>query len=182
MRKLYLMFIPLLLIVACQNDPDQTEDDPPLSEEQTTPEKDQTDETDEAGDIKDKDVDQEQTDEQQGPNEYMEAKMDELSFYEIELEVEYVDGKEYEIKIEKDDNRPYKAQIEDELNNMYLNGEAAFDELYPKVEQLQLSSESDQSEVIEQVLDIFNLADNYTTFEIEVKFHDGSELDFEIKR
>jgi len=108
--------------------------------------------------------------------------MEALDFYEIELEVEYVDGKEYEIEIEKDDNRPYEAKIEDELNDVYLQGREAFDEIYPKVEQLQISKDSEQVDVVEQVLNIFDLPDNYKKFEIEVKFNDGSELDFEIKR
>lgn len=182
MRKLLILLIPVLLIVACQNnnEPPEKEVDDRSKAEQSAVENDVDEETEESTDG------QEETegsaDEDLDTAEYMATQMEALDFYEIELEVEYVDGKEYEIEIEKDDNRPYEAKIEDELNDVYLQGREAFDEIYPKVEQLQISKDSEQVDVVEQVLNIFDLPDNYKKFEIEVKFNDGSELDFEIKR
>lgn len=176
MRKLLLMLIPLWLIIGCQQD---TEDFTEVEEEPS--------EEREYDDEPMNEVEVEEESENQGTTDdeidiYMNQKMETLNFYEIEIEVEYMDGKEYEIEVEKEDEQPYEIKIKDDLNDIYLTGKQAFDELFPKIEQLQITNDSEQVNVIEQVLDIFDLPDNYTEFEIEIKFNDGSELDFDIKR
>lgn len=182
MRKLFIMLIPILLIVACQSDnepPEKEVDDRSKAEQSASDnnvDEGSEETTDESGETEGG------ADEELDHAEYMDTKMEALNFYEFELDVEYMDGKEYELDIEKDDNRPYEAKIEDELNDVYLQGREAFDEIFPKIEQLQISNDSEQVDVVEQVLNIFDLPDNYKKFEIEVTFNDGSELDFEIKR
>src|SRR5690625_1843192 len=116
--------------------------------------------------------------EQENPNqtddqEYMQSKMDELSFAEFELEVEYANNVEYEADIDERHDGTIKAEIDDEVNNEYLKGREAFDAIYPKLEQLDVSLDSAKQDVINQILQSFDLADDYTKFEIEITFNDG---------
>lgn len=112
----------------------------------------------------------------------MQEKMDQLTIREIEIDVSYGKDREYEAGIEQDKGRPIEAAVEDELNGVYLKGEEAFDDLYPKVQQLNLTKDSTKEETVEQVLRIFNLESNYEKFEVEIDFTDGSKLDVEDKK
>lgn len=113
---------------------------------------------------------------------YMKSKMAQINFSEIEVEVSYGKDQEYEAEIEQDKNRPIEAEIEDELNNVYKKGKAAFDEIYPKASQLNLSSNSSDQEVIDQVLKAFDLKPDYEKFEVEITFNDGTKLEVEDKK
>ncbi|PID01847.1 hypothetical protein CSV67_12305 [Sporosarcina sp. P2] len=112
----------------------------------------------------------------------MKADMDKLSFKEIQIEVSYSGDKEYEADIEQDENEPIEAKVEDEVNGVYLKNQEAFDDLYPKVKQLDLTKDSTKQEAIDQVLKIFGLDANYEKIEVEIKFNDGSKLDVEERK
>lgn len=112
----------------------------------------------------------------------MQADMDQLSFKEIEIEISYGNDQEYEAEIEQDNNEPIKAKVEDEVNNMYLKDQEAFDDLYPKVKNLDLTKDSSDQETIDQVLDIFDLQADYEKFDVEIKFNDGSKLEVEDRK
>ncbi|WP_153731456.1 YusW family protein [Sporosarcina obsidiansis] len=112
----------------------------------------------------------------------MKTDMDKLSFSEIDVDVSYGKDKEYEAEIEQDLNEPIKAKVEDELNQVFLKGQDAFDDLYPRVQQLQLTKDSTNEETIDQVLKAFELEANYEKFEVEIKFNDGSKLDIEDRK
>ena len=112
----------------------------------------------------------------------MQADMDKLSFKEIEVEVSYGNDKEYEAEIEQDENEPIKAKVEDELNEVYLKGQEAFDDLYSKVKNLDVTKDSSQQETIDSVLNAFNLQADYEKFEVEIKFNDGSKLEVEDRK
>src|SRR5699024_477721 len=111
----------------------------------------------------------------------MQAKMDELPYAEIDLEVDYGKNKEYEIEIEQDEGQPIEAKMEDELNDVYSKGEEAFNELYPMVNALSIDKDTDKETAIQDVLDTFDLDDNYEKFEIEITFNDGSKIEYEDK-
>ncbi|MBY0224098.1 YusW family protein [Mammaliicoccus sciuri] len=117
-----------------------------------------------------------------GTTDDMKADMDKLSFREIEVEISYGNDIEYEAEIEQDRNEPIKAKVEDEVNQVYLKGQEAFDDLYPKVEQLQLTKDSTNEETINQVLKAFGLKSDYQKFDVEIKFNDGSKLDIEERK
>ncbi|MDV6378308.1 YusW family protein [Sporosarcina sp. GW1-11] len=114
--------------------------------------------------------------------EKMKADMGKLSFKEIDVDVSYSRDKEYEAEIEQDNNEPFKAKVEDELNGVHLKGQEAFDILYPKIQQLQLTKDSTKEETIDQVLTAFGLDSNYEKFEVEIHFNDGSKLDVEDRK
>lgn len=111
----------------------------------------------------------------------MQAKMDELPFTEIEIEVDYGKDNEYEVEIEQDESGTIEAEIEDEINDVYMQGEEAFNELYPKVKKLSIDKETDKETAIKDVLDTFDLDDDYDEFELEITFNDGTELEHEDK-
>lgn len=114
--------------------------------------------------------------------EEMKSKMDELEFSEIDVEVSYGKNQEYEAAIEQDKNRPIEAEVEDELNDVYLQGKEAFDDIYSKAKTLNLSSAASDEEVIDQVLKAFDLKSDYEKFEVEIKFNDGTELEVTDKK
>ena len=110
------------------------------------------------------------------------GKMDKLSFQEIELEISYGNDQEYEAEIEQDDNEPVKAKVEDELKDVYLKDQEAFDELYPRVENLDLTKDSSDQETIDAILNAFNLQNDYEKFEVEITFNDRSKLEVEERK
>src|SRR5699024_9110325 len=86
----------------------------------------------------------------------------------------------YEVEIERHDNGDVKAEIEDELTGEDIDNDLeAFNKLYPLVKQLEMEQATDKEDVIQQVLDVFDLEDDYEEFEVEIKFDDGTELSYE---
>ena len=114
-----------------------------------------------------------------GTEEEMQAKMGELDYKEIEVEVDYGDNSEYEIKIEQNDNDTIEAQIEDDINDEYLKGTDAFNPLYPMVKELSINQDTSKDDAIEDVLSTFNLYEDYDEFELEITFNDDTQLEYE---
>src|SRR5699024_740896 len=119
------------------------------------------------------------TNDETGSEEEMQAKMGELDYKEIEVEVDYGDNSEYEIKIEQNDNDTIEAQIEDDINDEYLKGTDAFDTLYQMVKELSINKDTSKEEVIEDVLTTFNIDEDYDEFELEITFNDDTQLEYE---
>lgn len=107
--------------------------------------------------------------------------MGELDYVEFELEVEYAGDNEYEAELETDSIGTVKAKIEDELNHVEKNGAEAFDELHPLVQKLTISQQTKKDEAISEVLKTFNLPTDYTKFDLEITFNDGTKIEFEDK-
>ncbi|MBO1001609.1 YusW family protein [Pseudogracilibacillus auburnensis] len=115
---------------------------------------------------------------------YMKSKMEALDFSEIKVEVKYAEDKEYEFKIEQDkmENEPIEAEVEDELNNVFLKGRKAFDDIYPKIENLDVKSDSTEQDVVDKILTAFDLPTDYEKMEVDITFNDGKELDFDHRK
>lgn len=111
---------------------------------------------------------------------YMEEKLAESYFTEVEIEVEYGNGVEFEVKIERDDTL-IKAKIDDEINNQKITGIDAFNFIYDRIDVLEITSSSHIDDVAEQIISSFELPEDYEEIEVEVKFHNGSELELEDK-
>lgn len=110
------------------------------------------------------------------------AKMNNLDYIDFELQVEYAGHKEYEAELELSHDNRVKAEIEDDLNGVKTKGSQAFDELYPLVEQLTITSSTPKEEAIQEILKVFNLESNYEQFEAEIKFKDGTKIEFEDRK
>ena len=112
----------------------------------------------------------------------MQNKMDELDYADFELGVEYTDNKEYEAELEKDSNNTVEAKIEDTLTNVKKTGADAFNELFPLVKQLTINQQTSKEDAIKEVLDVFGLPADYTEFDMEIRFKDGTKIEFDDRK
>ena len=135
----------------------------------------------ESGQEDDADTNADKEDDESSDTSSMESKMKELDYKEFDLEVEYANHKEYEAEIEQDHGK-IESSLEDELNNVDVEGQEAFDKIYPNVKELDIEKDTEKSEVISQILKAFDLKDNYKEFEVEITFNDGSKLEVEDKQ
>src|SRR5699024_4299239 len=176
-----------LFITACSNQDNQSTEGenvgPSTSIESSDVEEDQTSDSDDADETEDEastgndDITNAQSQDD------MKKLMEQLDFYEFELEVSYGDDKEYEIELEHHSNGDVEAEVEDELNGKDIDDDLeAFNYIYPKVKDLKVSKEMDKQEVIDAVLKAFGLDNNYEEFEVEFEFEDGTKLSFEDKK
>lgn len=180
MKKTMVTFLSFMLIgilAACGTDDN---DDTSVNEQSETPaEQEDTSGTEddmaETEDENDPNTNEDSTQAADDKNE----KMKQLEFAEIDLEVEYADNKDYDAEIEKRSSGEYKSELEDELNNQYLKGDEAFNHIYPIVEKLNINPDSTKDEVIKEILQAFELEENYREFEVEIIFHDGTKVEFE---
>lgn len=113
---------------------------------------------------------------------YMKEKMGELPFIEFQVEVDYPDHTEYEAEIKEKSTGLIKAELEDEINDQLIRGRQAFDEIYPIAEKLDINADSEQDEVIDQVLELFDLPKDYEEIEIKVILTDGKKIKFEVEK
>src|SRR5690625_1229744 len=173
MRNILLGIVLIMSLAACQQESPEVDQ----STDESTPSSNQDEnKVEDSTEGENAESEDDSNQESLNDDQYMAEKMSSLDFYEFELEVEYADGREYEAEIEQDSQKPYKAEIEDQLNNIYLKGLDAFNNIFERIEQLSVSSTSDHEDVIQQVLDLFELPNDYVEFELELDFNDGSEL------
>ncbi|NYF25321.1 YusW family protein [Sporosarcina sp. JAI121] len=113
----------------------------------------------------------------------MQKKMDDLEYVDFELSVDYANHhKEYEAELEKNSDNSIKAEIEDSLNKVKKKGTEAFDELYPMVKQLTITQQTSKADAIQEVMSTFDLPNDYTEFEMEIRFNDGTKIEFEDRK
>ena len=108
----------------------------------------------------------------------MKAKMGKLDFSEIDLEVSYGEQKEYDAEINYDNSGNIGGEFDDDINNEHLKGKVAFDGIYPKVEKLTISKDTNKKDAIDQILKSFDLPTDYNTFELEIVFNDGTIMEY----
>lgn len=123
------------------------------------------------------DLDKEEIDDEQG---YMKKLLDDTYFKEVEVEVDYADDKEYMFEIDEDNNN-IKAKVEDRFTDVKLHGLEAFDFIFERMEQMNVTPLTDNEKVTEKILSAFNLPKDYDEIEVEIVFRDGSKLDYEHK-
>ncbi|HLR71444.1 MAG TPA: YusW family protein [Pseudogracilibacillus sp.] len=119
---------------------------------------------------------------EENDQDYMRSHMEELDFYEFSLEVTYEEDQEFEASIDQDRNESIDAEVEDELNNEFSRGIDAFDYIFTRIQPLNLTSDQNNEEVIEQTLKVFELSEDYREFDLEIEFKDGNELNIENKQ
>ena len=96
--------------------------------------------------------------------------------------MDYANNEEYEAELEKNSNNSIEAEIADTLNQVKKKGSDAFNELYPLVKQLTITQETSKEEAIQEVMKVFNLPEDYKEFELEIRFKDGTKIEFEDKK
>lgn len=119
------------------------------------------------------------------------ADLSALSFTKFDLEVDgYNDDHELEIEFELYSNGWYKAEIELELDDseeLELTGQKALDKLLPFFEDLNLTADMSQKDVVDAVMEalkdsaFFDWDYGYEEFELEVYFTNGTKIDIDIE-
>ncbi|GGA71369.1 YusW family protein [Ornithinibacillus halotolerans] len=100
-----------------------------------------------------------------------------FNFTSFDLDIEYSNNKDFDVDYENERDG-MEAEIKDNLNNEKLSGDEAFERLKPIFEKMTFNKDTDNAEVISEVLNAFNLNDDYVEFELEVKFLDGTEKEY----
>ncbi|KKB43326.1 YusW family protein [Bacillus thermotolerans] len=104
---------------------------------------------------------------------------EEIPFRSFELEVDYEGmANSYEADYSKAANN-LTTEIDDEVNGQHLSGQEAFDQLQPILKDMQFTANTPEEEVIQEVLQAFNLQNNYEEFELEAELTDGSRVEVE---
>jgi len=107
----------------------------------------------------------------------------ELGYTKVEIEIEYDNDEEFEIEIKERKDGSMKAKVEDEINDIEIKEVLeAFNYLYPYIKELNITDAEPREEVIETVLRVFGMDEDYEKFEAEFKFTDGSSIEYEHKR
>ena len=104
--------------------------------------------------------------------------MDELDYLEFNLDIDYGTKDEYDVELKRNKDDTIEAEIEDSINGVNKIGTDAFNELYPLVKKLTIHQKTSKEEAIKEILNVFNLKNDYTKFELEIKFKDGTENRF----
>ncbi|MCG7335667.1 YusW family protein [Sporosarcina sp. ACRSM] len=112
----------------------------------------------------------------------MQQKMDDIEYADFSLSVDYADHQEYEAELEKHSNNSVEAEIDDSLNQVKKKGTDAFSELYPLVAQLTITQQTSKADAIQEVMDVFKLPADYKELELEIKFKDGTKIEFEDRK
>lgn len=173
------IFILALTLVACGGNNNDNNDTTTNQGADVTNNENQ--DTNEADDKAGNDTNDTATNNNNG-TEDMRAKMDELNYDDFELSVKYDGDKEYEASLEKNQDGSVEADLEDEINGVHINGQEAFDEIYPNVKKLTIKQDTSKEDAIQQALDAFSLETNYKEMELEIKFKDSTKIEFKDKK
>ncbi|MDM5152996.1 YusW family protein [Bacillus sp. DX1.1] len=103
-----------------------------------------------------------------------------LNFNEFKLDANYQDTKkDYEAEYKnKADEKTLEAKIEDHKANGQLTGDEAIAKLGPLLQKLKFDKDTPDQEVIDQVVDVFQLDKDYQKFDLEVVFSDGTKKEY----
>ena len=96
-----------------------------------------------------------------------------FNFTHFELDVQYAQDQSYEVSYESEVSG-VEAKIEDEVNNKLVQGNEAMNTLTPIFQSFTFDPSSLDDKVIQEVLEKFNLADNFMELELEIKFANGT--------
>ncbi|MGE7623244.1 YusW family protein [Viridibacillus sp. NPDC096237] len=98
-------------------------------------------------------------------------------FADFSLDIEYSSTESYEVDY-KNEKTGVKVELDDDRNNVKLKGDEALAKLEPMFKKLKFDAKTANDEVINHVISVFDLDKNYTSFELEVKFADGTEKEY----
>ena len=96
-----------------------------------------------------------------------------FNFTHFDLDVEYPNKRTYEVDYENESTGA-EAKIEDERNNKITKGNEAMNTLIPIFESFTFDQLTPEAEVIDQVLQKFEISERYFELELEIKFADGT--------
>ena len=105
-----------------------------------------------------------------------------INFLSFDLDIDYDTFTSFEVNYENEADEAMEAKIEDELNNRTIRGDEAYQELLKHFDQFKFDQNSSTDEVIQEVLESFNLKSDFQKFELEVTFSDGTEKEYQLMK
>ncbi|WP_159439934.1 YusW family protein [Bacillus sinesaloumensis] len=103
-----------------------------------------------------------------------------FNFTHFDLDVDYAENQEFDLDYENERDE-MEVELKDDKGSNVLKGDGAFEEVRPKFEQLTFDKDTPDEEVISAVTKAFELEEDYQRFELEVKFLDGTEKEYNAK-
>ncbi len=100
-----------------------------------------------------------------------------FNFTHFSLDVDYSMTESFEADYENEQSG-VEASIEDDVNNEKVYGDEAYTRLEPIFKGFTFDASTAEDEVIKEVLNAFNLKEDYTDLELEVRFADGTEKEY----
>lgn len=175
--KLLTIVFTLTFAIACSTISDDTNDSTSDIEGNTTP----TEQIDDDG-MKDDDdfvnddddLNVTSTDDQA----YMEEKLGSSFFKEIEVDIKFPNDIDYEFDITRDDGI-IEAKVEDDISNRKIYGREAFDFIFERLKDVSIDKESSFDSIKEQLISAFDLSNDYSEFEVDITFQDGTKIEYE---
>lgn len=130
-------------------------------------------------------VDDDQTNGQENETTPQESKTQEAEspypFIKFELDVDYKNDKDFDVEYDNEGNK-LEAEIDDDLGNNHLFGEEALAQLKPIFEQFTFDKDTTDDAVISEVIEAFEIDEEFYKFELEVKFKNGIEKEYKLSK
>ena len=107
------------------------------------------------------------------------------NFSEFSLDVEYSVTESYEADYEyqqRENQQIIEASIEDDRNKEYFQGDEAYSKLRPLLKQINFDEATSNDEVLNQVVSIFSISDDYKSIEVDVTFSDGTKREYTFRK
>ena len=108
-----------------------------------------------------------------------------LPFTKFDLDIDGDDDDDdLDVEFEVYSSGSYKAEVEIEIDDrkeVELNGERALNYLLPIFEDLNINANMSQRDIVNEVIRAFQWRYGYDEFELEVRFRNGTRIDFEIE-
>lgn len=103
------------------------------------------------------------------------------NFTHFDLDVEYANDVSYNVEYTSNQNQ-ITAELEDEINHVNAFGDDAYNQFAPYLKQLTFDEKTEDQEVLNQVMTAFGLEENFTEFELEVKFQNGKAKEYKFRK
>lgn len=112
-----------------------------------------------------------------GNNTVTNANNDSFDFTHFSLDVDYSEAQDFDVDYENEQSG-VEASYEDNVNNEQFYGNDAYDRLESVFQSFKFDKNTSDDEVISEVLNAFNLPEDYQKFDLEVRFADGTEKEY----
>ncbi|KIL53266.1 hypothetical protein KP77_02420 [Jeotgalibacillus alimentarius] len=101
-----------------------------------------------------------------------------ISFLTFEMDADY-EGNDNDFEISYDsEGSEIEAAYENERDMLTMSGDDAYQEIQPVLSVFDFTLDTPDVEVIDSVIEGFEVEDGYESIEIEVKFSDGTEKEY----
>ncbi|WP_404404235.1 YusW family protein [Jeotgalibacillus malaysiensis] len=122
--------------------------------------------------------DAEQTEDQPAPEEENQEDTG-ISFLEFDMDADY-EGNDNDFEISYDsEGSQVEASYENERDMLTMSGDDAFQEIQPVLSEFDFTTETPDDEVIDRVIEGFEVEEGFQSIEIEIKFEDGTEKEYQ---